>query len=148
MAFIYRGISQDADNKNDRKLRPKGTEKSVSMKRDGKVQKRSGQFERFSSENNAVNAHRIESGLYDGCWLSFTRSEEVAQRFATDYGVTDGVVYVVDEKLFAEYGVVAKEIPNPNFPAEEEVTLRAEHNGDLPDSIIVDRRVVVRPETQ
>lgn len=142
MGLLYRGISQDADAQNEYKLRPKGIENAVSMKRDGKVQDRRGHFDRFSSENNAVKLHRIESGLYGGCWLSFSRSEEVARRFATNHGTTDGVVYVVEEALFAKYGVVASEASNAEFPSESEVTLRASDRGDLPCSIVVEKKVV------
>jgi hypothetical protein len=112
------------------------------MHRDGKVRERKGHFERVASESNAVRAHQIDGGLYGGCWLSFTRVEKVAQRFATSGGMEDGFVYVVDEDALAARGVVKKEFVDPEEPDEVEVSLRAADNGDLPAEIVIDKRRV------
>lgn len=142
MALLYRGISQEDDERNQGMLRPKGIENAVSIRRDGKVHERKGHFVRVPSESNAVRAHQIGSGLYNGCWLSFTKCEKVARRFATNHGTTDGFVYVVDEDRLAEYGVVTKEFSDSETSGEVEVTLRAADNGDLPPSIVIEKRQV------
>lgn len=140
--LLYRGISVDADERNDGTLRPKGCQSAVLMQRDGKVGARKGHFERVPSETNAVRAHHVEC-LYDTCWISFTRSESVARRFATNYGTTDGFVYIVDERFLAVHGVVAKEFPDPEHPGEAEVSLRAPDNGALPADIVIEKRKVL-----
>ncbi|WP_370543321.1 hypothetical protein [Geobacter sp. OR-1] len=67
------------------------------------------------SEDNAVRAHHIESGLYGGCFVSTTRNEKMARRFAT-YNEEKGWVYIIDESLFERYGVISKEFPDPQYP--------------------------------
>jgi hypothetical protein len=64
----------------------------------------------------------------------------VAIRFATDGGSHSGFVYVVDEDLMAQHGVIAKEFPDPEYPGEIEASLRAADNGDLPEQILVAKR--------
>ncbi|QJW83942.1 hypothetical protein HK414_08115 [Ramlibacter terrae] len=108
MALIYLGVCEADDEQNEGELRPKGSGSAVSMKRDGRVRKRIGQFDRIPSESNAVRAHHIDRGLYGGCWVSFTQVEKVARRFATTSGMTDGFVYVVDEDLLTANGVEKK----------------------------------------
>jgi hypothetical protein len=142
VAFLYRGICDACDEHNEGELRPKGSSNAVSMQRDGWVRNRNGHFNRGPSENNAVRAHHIESGLYNGCWLSFTRIEKVARRFATDGGMADGFVYVVDEDALEAHGVVKMVFPDPENPEEAEVSLRAHDCGDLPAQIVVEKRRV------
>lgn len=145
MALLYRGVCDEVDQQNAGELQPKGKHHEVSIRRDGKIKKRDGKFSRFPSENNAVRAHQIESGLYGECFISFTRSEDVARRFAVrnpDGERTAGSLYVVDEALLAQYGVVACEVPDPEYPSEMEVTLRAKDNQNLPTEIVVEKRRV------
>jgi hypothetical protein len=52
-------------------------------------------------------------------------------------GSSSGVVYVIDEDFMAQHGVIPKEFPDPEYPGETEVSLRAADNGDLPEQIIV-----------
>ncbi|SDO07422.1 hypothetical protein [Polaromonas sp. JS666] len=142
MAHLYRGVCDADDERNGGALRPKGSSNAVTMHRDGTVRERKGQFERVASENNAVRAHHIESGLYGGCWVSFTRVEKVACHFATSGGMEDGYVFVVDEGELTAHGVVMKEFDDPENPGEVEVSLRASDNGDLPADIVVEKRRV------
>jgi hypothetical protein len=97
-----------------------------------------GQFTYGTSENNAARGHQLHSGMHDGCWISFTRSKAEAIWFATSEGLS-GFVYIVDEDLMAQHGVVAKEFPDPEYPRELEVSLRAADNGCLPEQTIVDK---------
>jgi hypothetical protein len=142
------GVCDEVDLINQGTLRPRGAQRDISIRRDGQIRRRDSQFNRYPSENNAVRAHQIESGMYDGCFISFTRSEESARRFAirnADGERTSGYIYVVDEDLLAEYEVVAHELSDPLYPTEMEVTLRANDNGDLPSEIVV-RKVRVYAE--
>ncbi len=145
MSLLYRGVCKTVDQLNNGALRPKGVCHEISIKRDGQIQNRDGEFNRFPSENNTVRAHQLNSGMYNGCFISFTKSEDTARRFATrnpNNQNEDGFVYVVDDALFSKYGVVAQEVKDPKYPNEMEVTIRAEDNGDLPMGIVVEKRPV------
>jgi hypothetical protein len=96
-----------------------------------------GKFTYGASEDNAARAHHLKPGLHDGCYVSFSRSLQVATWFATRGGEVSGFVYVIDEDLLAGSGVIAKEFPDPEYPDEIEVSLRAGDNGVLPAQIIV-----------
>lgn len=140
MGLLFRGVCYELDMQNEGTLRPRGRLHEISIRRDGKVKRGEGPFNRYPSENNAVRAHQVESGLYEGCFISFTRSEDRAREFAIrdiDGERTSGYIYVVDEDLLTEHRVVAHEVSNPLYPLEMEVTLRSADNGDLPAAIVV-----------
>lgn len=140
MGLLFRGVCDEIDQLNEGILRPRGSLSEISIRRDGKVRRGEGPFNRYPSENNAVRAHHVESGLYEGCFISFSKSEDRARKFASrgpDGERTSGYIYVVDEDLLAEHGVVPHEVPNPLHPEEMEVTLRSADNGDLPAAIVV-----------
>lgn len=139
MAYLYRGVSVVMDQMNECQLRPKGNRSAVNMTYgDGVIgMMHDGKFTYGESEDNAARGHQLQSGLHNGCFLSFTRSLDMAIKFATDEHTVQGFVYVVDEERLVNYGVVAKEYPDPEYPAEMEVSLRAIDNGDLPSQIIV-----------
>ena len=140
MGLLFRGVCDELDQLNEGTLRPRGRLHEISIRRDGKVKRGEGPFYRYPSENNAVRAHHVESGMYEGCFISFTRSEDRAHRFASrdiDGERTSGYIYVVDEDLLAEHRVVAHEVSDPLHPSEMEVTLRSADNGNLPAAIVV-----------
>jgi len=139
VTHLFRGVSVDLDALNQGQLRPRGNRDSVAMTYgdDAHGMKYDGKFTHGESEDNAVRAHHLKSGLHNGCYLSFTRSWDVAVHFATCNGTCDGWIYVVDSSLLSEYGVIVREFPDPEFADEFEVSLCAADNGDLPKEIVV-----------
>ena len=147
MARIYRGVCCELDQLNGGLLQPKGSQSKVVMRRDDFGMKRNGKFDRVPSENNAVRAHHLDSGMHDGCYVSFTRSRDKARQFATvdcDGEKCSGFIYEVEEDLLSP-DVVAYERPDPEHPGEFEVTLRATDNGVIPAAVII-RKTPVSPE--
>ncbi len=138
MSRLYRGVSKNLDLKCKGELCPKGYKHEVSAKYDGKA-KYNGKFSHGVSENNAVRAHHIESGLYSGCYISTTRDEHMARVFATNTHTEEGWVYVIDESLFEQYGIVAKEFPDPQYPNEKEISIRAADNGVIPHQVVIEK---------
>jgi hypothetical protein len=136
MGLLYRGVCKVLDEVCNGELTPKGHSKEVTARYDGRVT-HNGQFTYGPSEANAVRAHHLDTGLYDGCFVSLTRSEARAVRFATTDGLEDGWVFVLDEALFEKYGVVASEFPDPLYPKEFEVTVRAADCGAIPQGVII-----------
>lgn len=139
--MLYRGINKRADEANAGRLLPKGNSVEVVPKADGKW-KFDGTFKCGPCESNTARAHQIESGLYGGCGISTSRSEQIAIRFATYDGTEDGYVYVIDEELLEGAGVIAYEFPDPLNPHEQEVTLIEKSGGSLPESVIVEKFAV------
>lgn len=139
--MLYRGINKQADEANNGHLLPKGNSVEVVPKLDGKW-KLDGTFRRGPCESNTARVHQFESGLYGGCGISTSRSEEIAIRFATIECTEDGYVYVIDEELLEGAGVVAYEFTDPMNPHEQEVTLIEKSGGSLPESVIVEKYAV------
>lgn len=138
MSYLYRGVSKRQDLKCNGDLRPKGDKHEVSAKYDGKV-KHDGKFAYGISESNAVRAQHIESGLYSGCYISTTRDECMARVFATNNHTEEGWVYVIDGALFEQYDVIAKEFPDPQYPNEKEISIRAVNNGIIPKEVVIEK---------
>lgn len=160
MGVLYRGVCDEMDKENHSRLLPAGGRSEVLLMRDDSERlskqanapagiPRDGSITREPSEINAVRSQHIGRGLNDNCFVSFTRSYERAKRYATMDVVegerSGGVVYVVDDARFEEHGVVAVTVPNPYFPNEEEVSVRAADCGPLPSGIVVDR-IQVTPD--
>ncbi len=156
MAKLYRGVCEELDAANQGRIIPNGTEREVLMRRgdheklvdqDGPGIFRNSSIDRYPSERNSVRSQHIQSGLNNNCFVSFTRSYELARNFATrsaDGERSSGFIYIVDEALFHKYGVVAHELSDPYFPGEMEVSLRAADGGALPDGIVL-KKVRVDP---
>lgn len=138
MTLLYRGVSKKIDLKCKGEICPNGDKHEVSAKHDGKI-KHDGKFSYGVSESNAVRAHHIESGLYSGCYISTTRDEHMARVFATNNHTEEGWVYVINESLFEQYGIVAKEFPDPQYPHEKEISIRAADNGAIPYQIVIEK---------
>jgi hypothetical protein len=136
--MLYRGVDEFTDRKNGGRLVPKGTAVEVTPVFDGKWAF-DGKFNFGASQNNTARAHQIDSGLYGGCGVSTTRSEEKAVFFATYNNSRDGYVYVIDEDLLRDASIDCYEFQDPEYPDEEEVTLIENAGGPLPDSIIVEK---------
>lgn len=142
MGLLYRGVCDALHDENGGKLCPKGDKSMLTMSRNGKLKRNLDiKLDRQGpTEQNAVRLHHHESGLYGGCFLSFTRSEATARKFATrglEGERTSGYVYVIDEEYLAAYGIIAHEVDDPLHPNEQEVTLRSANNGELPPGLVV-----------
>lgn len=155
MNLLFRGVCEELDQFNNGMLRPTGRSSHVLMtrgdsallfKQEKKGILRNGSITRYPSEINAVRSQQIESGLNDNCFISFSKSRDVARRYATnsDGERSNGFIYVVDAALFEQYGVKAIEVVDRYFPGEVEVCLRANDCGDLPGGIVV-RKIPITP---
>ncbi len=138
--MLYRGVSCEMYESEHKGLRPKGTQPRIVMRRDdrdrGLVMRRNSTFDRDFTENNAVRAHHQETGAHDGCFVSTTRSCDIAKRFATDQGTKDGYILVLDESKFEEMGVIAPPMTRNQYPEEEEVSIRDKDCGDISQEVI------------
>ncbi|CAG9190245.1 TPA: hypothetical protein QDA96_002034 [Burkholderia vietnamiensis] len=134
--MLYRGQDLDGHNKNNGVISPKGDVPAVVPLADG-TWKFDGKFTFGETEDNAARAHHIETSKWGGCFISTTRDYETARFFATRDNTCAGVIYHIDESLFSQYQVVAKEFPDPLYPDEWEVSVRSADCGPLPSEIIV-----------
>jgi hypothetical protein len=98
-----------------------------------------GTFNFGPSFSNTARAHQIESGLYNGCGVSTSRSEERAIFFATSGHKSEGYVYVIDETLLAATNISVLEFNDPLHPDQKEVTLIEASGKELPLSIVVEK---------
>lgn len=137
-AILYRGVNKIMDDKNGGHLIPKGKTAEVTPKLDGKW-RLDGTFRHGPCESNTARAHQIESGLYDGCGISTSRSEEQAIFFATSGHIEEGFVYVIDEAQLANANVVPYEFSNSVTPHECEVTLIERSGSALSKFIIIEK---------
>jgi hypothetical protein len=134
--MLYRGQNRENHERNNGVISPKGHLAAVVPLLDGSW-KFDGKFTYGTTEENAARAHQIDTGKWDGCYVSTTRDHHIAVHFATNGGTTDGVIYHIDETLFEMYGVVAKEFADSQYPGEAEVSIRAENCGPLPSAVII-----------
>lgn len=139
--MLYRGINKQADEANAGRIVPKGNSVEVAIKADGEC-KPDGTFKCGPCESNTARTHQIKSGLYGGCGISTSRSEDIAIHFATSNGIEEGYVYVIDEELLEAAGVVAYEFPDQLKPHHQEVTLMMKSGGPLPESVIINKYAV------
>lgn len=142
--MLYRGECKSTHDINGGRIIPyvvNGAKEVVALY-DGQI-RRDGRFTYGFSEKNRVEAHQIEKGLYGGCSVSTTRSRDEAERFAL-YGDDQGVIYWIDDSKFEEFGVVAIELEDSAIPSEQEVTIRAGDDGEIPAEVIVKVEVVER----
>lgn len=134
--LLYRGVNSELDKKCNGQLVPKGTQSKVAIRHDGKFTY-DGTATYGESADNAVRAHQIETGLYDGCYISTTTDYKIAKMFATCDGKNDGFIYVLDSELFEQYGVIQKKFENPKYPNECEISIRAEDCRIIPAEVII-----------
>jgi hypothetical protein len=139
--LLYRGVSKKMDADLKGKLLPKGTKAKVAARHDRRVQ-HDGKFSFGESEDNAVRAQHIKSGLYEGCYISTTKSEDEARRFATSDFTEPGWVYVINSELFEKHDVKSKEFDDHLVPHEREVTIRARNCGAIPKEVIIKKYAV------
>ena len=139
--MLYRGVNKTTDQQNGDRLLPKGNVVEVIPLADGNC-KADGTFYGGPCETNTARAHQIDSGLYCGCGISTSRSEQIAIRFATSDYVEEGYVYVIDETLLASANVVCYEFDDPVNPHEKEVTLIEGSGEALPQHVIVEKYAV------
>jgi len=134
--MLYRGECLQTHKANQGEIRPKGNLSEVAPIHDGTITY-DGRFTYGESEKNAVRAHHLESGKWGGCWISTTRDYERAKYFATSGNMSEGVIYILDESLFAQEGVVAIEDADPHYPGEMEVSIRSVDCGPIPQSVVI-----------
>jgi|TARA_R110001583_G_scaffold184901_1_gene344496 hypothetical protein len=135
--YLYRGVSVFDDEKNKGELTPKGELSSTVPHLGQQGLKLGAGYVIGASEGNAVRAHQVDSGMGGGCYISVTKSKDIALKFATSGKIEEGYIYTLDPSLFAEYGVETYEIPNPVNSDECEVTIRAKDNGSIPKEVII-----------
>ena len=138
MSFLYRGVSNRKNTALSGLLLPNGNKSKIVPLHDGKI-KYDGTFTHGESEDNAARAQQIETSLYDGCFISTTKKASLAVIFATSNFSEEGWVYVLDSNLFEKYGIVSKEFPDPIYPEEYEVSIRASDCGAIPPQVIVEK---------
>ena len=138
MIFLYRGVSKKKDSKLNGCLCPRGNQSKVTSLYDGNI-RCDGTFTYGESEDNAVRAQQINTGLYNGCFVSTTKDAKRAACFATSEYSEQGWVYVLNPNLFDKYGVISKEFPDPLYPDEQEVSIRASDCGPIPKEVIVEK---------
>lgn len=138
MTRLYRGVSKELDLKCNGELRPKGYKKEVIALHDKHIEY-DGKFTHGPTEDNMFRAHHIETGLYGGCGVSTTRKECMATVFATTEKTVEGWVYVIDESKFKQYGVESKVFPDPKYPEQYEITIRAADCGVIPYEIVIEK---------
>ena len=137
--MLYRGVSSEQHLESKGQIKPRGNAIEVVPRFDG-TWRFDGTFTFGQSEENAVRAHHIENGKWGGCFVSTSRSYEVAKYFATsdEHGHRfHGFVYHLDESLFDQYGVVSHELEDPLHPDEKEVSIRGVDGGEIPVGVIV-----------
>lgn len=136
--MLYRGVNKILDNKNCGRLSPTGTSTEVIPLLDGKW-KIDGRFNIGASESNTARAHQIDTGLYGGCGISTTRSEERAIFFATSGHTEDGYIYIINEKILKNFNINCYEFRDPLNSHEKEVTLIEKNGGALPECTIIEK---------
>lgn len=147
MAYLYRGVNVQLDEKNQGKLRPKGCEDKAVLKISNDPDKafkidNKKPWVIGNSEMNAQRLHQLEIESEKWAWLSFSREKEIAIHFATSGNTEDGYVYTVDESKLDKRGVVRLEKSYLENAHESEVSLRVNDNSDLPDEIIIAKELV------
>lgn len=143
--MLYRGVSKEIHDALEGRLIPKGQNVQVVMTRGDyakgieftRGESVDGRFTRIPSEQNTIRAHHLVSGLHDGAFLSTTTSIELARHFATSGGKSEGYIYVIDPSLFDANNVIARQDPNPKYPQEFEVSIRAIDGGEISKDIVV-----------
>lgn len=142
MCYLYRGISEEHYVRDEGRLIPAGKNSEILMSRadwsEGVDMRRDGTFERQPSEVNTVRAHHLKSGFRGGCYVSTTKDFQMAVFFATNGGKVNGYVFVIDSSKFSSFGIEAVEFPDPRYPDENEVSIRAADNGEIPSDVIVE----------
>ncbi len=137
MIILYRGISKTNDDKHNGKITPNGEVKEVVMRYGDPGLRYDGKFIYGPSKNNTARSHQVESGMHNGCCISFTRDKSIAEYFATTGNMEDGYVYVIDEGALEKYGVVKFEFTSSENLHESEVTLMASDCGEIPEQVVV-----------
>jgi len=136
MAYLYRGVSSRLDGELRGQLMPRGDKPAVAIRFDGKF-KFDGTWTFGETINNAARAHRKESGLYGGSFVSFTRDVVEAHRFATSNFTEPGWIYVVDESLLEAAHVIAWEAEDAEWSDEQEVSLSSKDGTEIPQTVVV-----------
>lgn len=134
--MLYRGECLEKHKENNGEIRPKGDKPAVAPRFDGDISY-DGKFRFGESEEYAVRAHQLERVELGGCWASTTRDYQRAKHHATSGNTSEGVIYTLDESLFAEFGVVVGDDVAPPYPDEAEVSIRSSDCGPIPMEVVI-----------
>lgn len=149
--YLYRGVSDAMHKKNGGRLVPKKTRPFIgtvplSQNKLPKL-KLNGSFTVGASKKNETLLHQLyykhQGKTYKTSGISTTPHFSRAVIYARGRKRKNiGVVYMIDRKLLAEFGViehiVADTVPKPKIPKDAEVIL-ATANGDiLPVQVVVE----------
>ena len=63
----------------------------------------------------------------------------MAALFATNKHTEPGWVYVINSSIFMKHNIVSKEFPDPLYPDEIEVSIRAADCGNIPSGVVVEK---------
>jgi hypothetical protein len=140
--FLYRGVSKALDNHCNGKIMPKGDQNTAIPESGEEGVECGAGYECGYSEGNGLRAHQVDSNMKKLSFVSTSKCIEVAKKFATKQGTTDGVVYTLDMTLFKEFNVISLELENPIYPTEQEVSIRSKDNGMIPENVIIDKLCV------
>lgn len=142
--YLYRGVSPALHAKSEGLLIPKvlGAPFEYIFLGDGTI-RGDGSATGGPSEQNAVLRHELRQEGFPTSGISTTPHFERACFYATNGGSEPtGYVYRIDCSRLAECNVrayeVAKWLPSPSIPEDEEVILVAEHGLVLPKEIIAE----------
>jgi hypothetical protein len=138
MAYLYRGVNCRLYDELRGELKPRGDKPAVAVRHDGKF-KYDGTWTYGSTTDNAARAHRKQSGLYGGSFVSFTRDIVEACRFATEGFTEPGWIYVVDPTLLDAAGVIMWEADDAEWADEQEVSLSARDGSSIPPGVVVEQ---------
>ena len=134
--MLYRGVNKDMHVHTGGQLVPHGSESVMSTYLHADTMLGPNTVFDFS-EANAASAH--ESGCYNTCFVSVTRSWEVARSFATQVCgfPCEGFVYYLDDSLFDALGIRVIEPTERRYPDDQEVMIVAADGGNIPSEVIV-----------
>jgi hypothetical protein len=97
------------------------------------------QWDLSASKRNAVYEHQNDYERYNTCYVSTSKSFGIAKYFATDGGMTSGVVLTLNRSLFEKHGIEEHDLYNAGSSNEKEVSIRAKDNGTITVEVVFDK---------
>lgn len=144
MELLYRGVSYDTDGINGGKIRAKGDIEELEFMAGNSQVMAGNSFNTICrSQRNAMHAQNICSDTYKTTYVSFTTDLTVAEKFATENGVTDGYIYVVKVAALVEHGIEYFSQEAQVNDNEFEVHVNLAGFDYLPIFIILEKRIIL-----
>lgn len=141
-SYLYRGVSKLDDKRNNGLIKLKGEKNAIEGQAGEKWMQAGEGVHCGQSRNNAVIAHQLDSDVSNTAYVSTTKNEEVAEKFATSNGIEDGYVYVLDRSKFEKYGVIAIERDIGSVNDEEEISITTVDLEPIPSEVIVSKKFI------